>query len=115
MAGDWGPRFVTSGIWRPVFLEAWDSARISDLHIQQDQVTKEQAALTAQVDFISSVTTEAELIIEDVGHKSVAAKQSIKLSPGANHFDVNFTVAKPALWWAKRFGERIRYTNTGRV
>ena len=28
---DWGPRFVTSGIWRPVHLEAWDEARISDL------------------------------------------------------------------------------------
>ena len=24
---DWGPRFVTSGIWRPVALEAWDAAR----------------------------------------------------------------------------------------
>ena len=22
---DWGPRFVTSGIWRPVALEAWDA------------------------------------------------------------------------------------------
>src|SRR5262249_6711948 len=26
---DWGPRFVTSGIWRPVSLEAWDKARVS--------------------------------------------------------------------------------------
>jgi len=112
---DWGPRFVTSGIWRPVFLEAWDSARISDLHIQQDQVTKEQAALTAQVDFISSVTTEAELIIEDVGHKSVAAKQSIKLSPGANHFDVNFTVAKPALWWPNGLGAHPLYKYRARL
>src|SRR6185369_4990254 len=112
---DWGPRFVTSGIWRPVFLEAWDSARISDLHIEQDQVTKEQAALTAQVDFISSVTTEAELIIEDVGHKSVAAKQSIKLSHGANHFDVNFTVAKPALWWPNGLGAHPLYKYRARL
>src|SRR6185369_4285007 len=32
---DWGPRFVTSGIWRPVYVEAWDTARLSDLHITQ--------------------------------------------------------------------------------
>src|SRR5919199_5408859 len=30
---DWGPRFVTSGIWRPVSLEAWDHARVSNLQI----------------------------------------------------------------------------------
>lgn len=23
---DWGPRLVTSGIWRPVYVEAWDNA-----------------------------------------------------------------------------------------
>src|SRR4030095_4392738 len=49
---DWGPRFVTSGIWRPVSLEAWDSARISDLHIVQKQVSKELASLTANVDVV---------------------------------------------------------------
>ena len=76
-----GRDFVTSGIWRPVFLEAWDSARISNLHIEQNQVTKEQASLTAQVDMISSVATQAELIIEDVGHKTVAAKQSMDCLP----------------------------------
>jgi beta-mannosidase len=27
---DWGPRFVTSGIWRPVRLEAWNKVRIAD-------------------------------------------------------------------------------------
>ena len=27
---DWGPRFVTSGIWKAVRLEAWDKARIAD-------------------------------------------------------------------------------------
>jgi beta-mannosidase len=27
---DWGPRFVTSGIWRPARLEAWDNVRIAD-------------------------------------------------------------------------------------
>ncbi|HZD05508.1 MAG TPA: hypothetical protein VE173_11330, partial [Longimicrobiales bacterium] len=27
---DWGPRYVTSGIWRPVRLEAWSGVRIVD-------------------------------------------------------------------------------------
>ncbi len=32
---DWGPRFVLSGIWRPVKLDVWDDAKISNLHIRQ--------------------------------------------------------------------------------
>lgn len=32
---DWGPRLVTSGIWRPVLLEAWDDLRIENVFIRQ--------------------------------------------------------------------------------
>ena len=35
---DWGPRLVTSGIWRPVYVEAWDNARINDVFIRQPEV-----------------------------------------------------------------------------
>ena len=34
---DWGPRFVTSGIWRKVVLRAWNAARISDLSDRAEQ------------------------------------------------------------------------------
>ena len=37
---DWGPRLVTSGIWRPVYIEAWDDARLSDVFIRQQEVSK---------------------------------------------------------------------------
>ena len=47
---DWGPRFVTSGIWRPVRLEAWDKARIADFAIRQRDVSKEVAHLDAEVE-----------------------------------------------------------------
>jgi beta-galactosidase/beta-glucuronidase len=38
---DWGPRFVLSGIWRPVKLDLWDEARLSNVHVRQrDQLMK---------------------------------------------------------------------------
>src|SRR6185503_12905674 len=52
---DWGPRFVTSGIWRPVSLEAWDKARIDNLHIAPQQITAATAKLTAAVEVVSSL------------------------------------------------------------
>ena len=47
---DWGPRFVTSGIWSPVRLEAWDKVRIADFAIRQRDVSKEVAHLDAEVE-----------------------------------------------------------------
>ena len=46
---DWGPTFVTSGIWRPVRLEAWDKVRIADFAIRQRDVSREVAHVDAEV------------------------------------------------------------------
>ena len=32
---DWGPRLVTSGIWKPIILKSWNNFQISDVFIQQ--------------------------------------------------------------------------------
>ena len=42
---DWGPRFVTSGIWRPVALEAWDEARLDDVQVFQNKLDSKAADL----------------------------------------------------------------------
>ena len=33
---DWGPRLVTSGIWKPVILKSWNNFKIEDVYIQQE-------------------------------------------------------------------------------
>ncbi|UUZ86275.1 hypothetical protein LJK88_24415 [Paenibacillus sp. P26] len=53
---DWGPRLVTSGIWREVKLEAWSGSRIADLYIRQDQVSATGAVLTA----VAEIESDAE-------------------------------------------------------
>lgn len=112
---DWGPRFVTSGIWQPVFLEAWDTARVSDLFISQEQVTKEQAKLAAKVDVVSQSALDAELIIEDAGKKLVLGKKPIKLTAGTNSVSLDFVLDKPALWWPLGLGAQTMYTFRARI
>ena len=46
---DWGPTFVTSGIWRPVRLEVWDKVRIADFAIRQRDVSREVVHIDAEV------------------------------------------------------------------
>jgi beta-mannosidase len=47
---DWGPRFVTSGIWREVRLEGFSGVRIADVFIRQNEVTAQHALLTADIE-----------------------------------------------------------------
>src|SRR5258708_5662109 len=63
---DWGPRFVTSGIWHPVSLEAWDEARIEDLQILPKQVTAAVASLTAVVEVVANSNATATMIVDNL-------------------------------------------------
>ncbi|NTW09009.1 MAG: glycoside hydrolase family 2 protein, partial [Anaerolineaceae bacterium] len=40
---DWGPRLVTSGIWRKVLLKAWNDQKIGDMHLVQESLGSKSA------------------------------------------------------------------------
>ena len=44
---DWGPCLVTCGIWRPIQLIAYDSARLGDVHIRQKHL--KNGAVTLEI------------------------------------------------------------------
>ncbi|HSG09829.1 MAG TPA: glycoside hydrolase family 2 protein [Longimicrobiales bacterium] len=49
---DWGPRYVTAGIWRPVRLEAWSGARITDAYVTDVEAGPDtlEAVLVVELD-----------------------------------------------------------------
>ena len=57
---DWGPRLVTSGIWRPVTLKAWDKAKIENLQIIQNTVADEKATFTAVFEIECDIKREKQ-------------------------------------------------------
>jgi beta-mannosidase len=112
---DWGPRFVTSGIWRPVFLEAWNLSRIDNLHILPKKISAEAAALTADVEVVAGAQTTATIIIDNLTDKTVAAKREVSLAPGTNHLALDFVVPHPALWWPNGLGAHPIYQFKARL
>ena len=107
---DWGPRFVTSGIWRPARLEAWDAARISNLHIAQLDVTAKVAHLSAQVE-VTAVEDAAAKVTLDYTHagKKVELSRSVELHPGLNHVLLPIEIASPQLWFPAGYGAQPLY------
>jgi beta-mannosidase len=113
---DWGPRFVTSGIWRPVRLDAWDEARISDLHIRQRDVTAEVAHLVGEVEVTASVPCAAEVRLRvDDGSRPVELARTVQLHPGVNFIDVPADIVRPRLWYPAGYGAQPLYAFEARV
>ncbi len=112
---DWGPRFVTSGLWRPVTLRAWNAARISDLNIVQDSVSKDVAHLTAVFEIQADAAGKAVISLQSPTDASIRGQATIDLKPGLNTGQVSVTVAKPKLWWSNGLGDAFLYTLKGQL
>ncbi|MFB9449521.1 glycoside hydrolase family 2 protein [Dactylosporangium vinaceum] len=96
---DWGPDLVTAGIWRPVELHTWHTARLASV---RPVVTRAGDTWTVTVhveleyaDGPADVTVEA----------SVAGVRACAPGPGA----IALTVTDPALWWPAGHGEQPLY------
>jgi beta-mannosidase len=112
---DWGPRFVTSGIWKQVSIEAWDKLRISDLHVVQEHVGVDVARLKAEVEIVAVTDLDATLIIENAATKGVVARKQVKLVSGSNNLSLAVTIPRPLLWWPNGLGSHPLYTFRTRV
>ena len=118
---DWGPTFVTSGIWRPVRLEAWDKVRIADFAIRQRDVSREVAHLTAQLEVESATAGPANISINYWPHgkplagKAPTAIVTANLHPGVNLIDLPIEIRNPNLWWPAGYGDQARYDFTARL
>ena len=110
---DWGPRFVTSGIWRPVYVEAWNNARIDDLQIFQQSLTSQQAVIEACFTISSSVDQHVELILTDEGSQKELALRSIQIQTGQNRISLKCEIDHPERWWPNGAGDQYLYRIKG--
>ncbi|WP_235715588.1 beta-mannosidase [Alkalihalobacillus hemicellulosilyticus] len=103
---DWGPRFVTSGIWKEVKLVAWEELNITDLYIRQDDISKSAAHVTAMVDVEASDLWEGTLKLATDG---ISIEQNVTLHKGLNQLEIPITIENPKLWWSRGLGEQHFY------
>src|SRR5271156_39556 len=60
---DWGPRFLTEGIWQPIRLETWDALRIENFHIHQQNIAADLANVNAELEIEAGRPTTATLTL----------------------------------------------------
>jgi beta-mannosidase len=139
---DWGPRFVTCGIWKPVRLEAWDDARLADVFVRQTGLGEDEARLVAEVDVLGGAAAPRSASLEIrvagpgssgplplrgegqggastndrvAGEPEPAAVVSIPLGEETTTHSVSLEIRRPKRWWPNGYGEQPLYTVTTRL
>ncbi|AUC14537.1 beta-mannosidase [Tenacibaculum sp. SZ-18] len=104
---DWGPRLVTSGIWRPVILKSWDNFKIEDVFIRQ-KVLKDAAQLSTEIEIRSTKEFKKSTIEISINDTLVVSKE-YQLKFGKNKITIPFTIKSPKLWWPNGMGKQHLY------
>ena len=104
---DWGPRLVTSGIWRPITLLSWDDFRISELLLSQ-QLNGDVAAVMAQIEIESSIEN-ANAILELQLDGEPLSSSKLRLHKGKQEFKLPIKIDRPELWWPNGLGKQHLY------
>ena len=110
---DWGPRFVTSGIWRPIALNAWNKAKIENLQIIQNSVADDKATFTAVFEIDAVDNGKANISIQNDG--ATLAKSAVELQKGVQKYSIDFEIINPKLWWTNGLGEAHLYNISGEL
>ncbi|WP_430809914.1 MULTISPECIES: beta-mannosidase [unclassified Carboxylicivirga] len=110
---DWGPRLVTSGIWEPITLKAWNTAQITSIHTQQKTLNDEQAKLSAVFEIEALNEETASLTVRIDGE--TLANEEVQLKKGRHTYPVDFQIDQPKRWWTNGLGEAHLYTLKGEL
>ncbi|MGL5272656.1 MAG: glycoside hydrolase family 2 protein, partial [Phocaeicola sp.] len=105
---DWGPRLVTAGIWRPIYLEAWDDARIENVQLIQKDVTSSKAQLSSVLEVLSDERVSGAVISISADGKLIS-KKTVDLVKGLNKVTLDYTIKNPTLWWSNGLGTPYLY------
>jgi beta-mannosidase len=115
---DWGPRFMTEGIWQPVRLETWDALRIENFHIHQQNITSDLANVAAELAIEADRPATATLTLahdEMSGPQTADGTQTLQLNAGINHVSLPLRIAAPKLWYPVGYGAQNRYRFSAQI
>ena len=100
---DWGPRFVTCGIYKPIKLHFWNDAQIENVRYEQISLTDELAKLNFIISINCEKTGNYNLKIND-------KFKSFNLKKGENKIQIPYEITNPKRWWCNGLGEAKLYS-----
>lgn len=102
---DWGPSLPDAGIWRPIFLRTWDTARLENALMLQ-----------AHHDGVVDVTIRPEIAGESAWSAEITAPDGeVMIIPETTAAEQVVAIQNPQLWWPNGLGKQPLYRVTVRL
>ena len=122
---DWGPTFVTAGIWQPIYLDAWGGTRIASVRPLVTKADEQEATVEVYVELAGEAeNSELEVSLSGPGGKEVlqdtlhgiskvlessGVRGAEASSAESRTYSTTLTVKNPQLWWCAGHGEQPLY------
>lgn len=112
---DWGPRYVTVGVWRPVYLDAWSGAALDNIQFVQQSQDSTRADFVARVSLRGAEGTQTAvrvMLADSLGGIYGSADALVGDADGVNNgriVEIPFTISNPKLWWPNGMGKPNLY------
>ncbi|MBI1258619.1 MAG: glycoside hydrolase family 2 protein [Chloroflexi bacterium] len=103
---DWGPKLVTSGIWREIEIIGYDE-RLTEIAIRQ-QHSSDKVDLAIQVGVENPAGTTLTARVEVSLDGAIIASADVPV--GADGASAALTISEPKLWWVHGLGEQPLYS-----
>ena len=105
---DWGPRFVTSGVWRPVELISFDTARMQTANLVTQSLTEAGGVARAEVT-VTAAIAGAYTVALDIGQGRWSFEHTVQLQPGEQTISFEVALQGADYWWPRSWGEPALY------
>lgn len=119
---DWGPRLVTCGIYKPVYLNCWNGLNVISLHHEVKTLTDTLAELYVISEIACDQPVKQEITFEcssyeppanyKNSHSSGSAKGTFDLKKGINVDTLLVTIKDPERWHCNGQGKPTMYTGS---
>lgn len=108
---DWGPRFVTCGIWKEVKLSFWNDARFLSVKAVQRSLDDSRAELEFECQIESDIEKNIYIDVIKGNKKDLSGQMTnkVKLKKGINTYSVFYDIKEPQRWWCNGMGFPTMY------
>ncbi len=105
---DWGPRFVTAGIWKNVAIRFWNSAQLESVSYSQEELNNKVAQLKIKT---TVKCVNGGIYSIEINNK----KQTVSLKKGIQIVEIPYQINNPKKWWPNGLGKQNLYNFSIRI
>tara|TARA_R110001632_G_scaffold43376_6_gene110127 strand:- start:125206 stop:127671 length:2466 start_codon:yes stop_codon:yes gene_type:complete len=104
---DWGPKLNTLGIWKDVYIKAYDILKIEDVYVKQLHLSDSLATISADISINAFENTK--LFVDVLINNSKIATHGLDIEFDKKTYNILFGINNPKRWWPHNLGEPYLY------